>query len=110
MCQNNYILLLDLNIKIGNNPIITSKNNIMSFRTIIKDFTKAPISRNVILDLLKDYERPNDKISELIKNGELILLRRGLYAPGPALDLPQPEPFLIGNHLRGPSYISLECV
>ncbi len=29
--------------------------------------------------------------------------------PGPKTELPVPEPFLIANHLRGPSYVSLEA-
>lgn len=80
----------------------------MYFREIIKDYAETPISRHLILELLRDYQSPNDKISELIKSKELISLRRGLYIIGPNLDLPQPEPFLVANHLRGPSYVSLE--
>ena len=80
----------------------------MDFRTIIKEYAEAPLSRHLLLDLLSDYKSPNDKISELIKKNELISLRRGLYITGPKLDLPNPEPFLIANHLRGPSYVSLE--
>lgn len=80
----------------------------MDFRKQIKDYAEAPISRHLILDLLKEYERPNDKISELLKNKSLIPVRRGLYVTGPQLDLPSPTPFLIANHLRGPSYVSLE--
>lgn len=81
----------------------------MDFRAKIKDFAEGPISRHLILELLSDYDRPNDKISELIKNKELISIRRGLYITGPEMDLPSPEPFLIANHLRGPSYVSLEA-
>jgi hypothetical protein len=80
----------------------------MDFRTIIKDYAEAPISRHLILELLSKYKSPNDKISELLKSKELISIRRGLYTIGPKLDLPSPEPFLIANHLRGPSYVSLE--
>jgi len=80
----------------------------MDFRTIIKDYTEAPISRHLIVELLSKYQRPNDKISELLKSKELISIRRGLYIIGPKMDLPSPEPFLIANHLRGPSYVSLE--
>jgi hypothetical protein len=80
----------------------------MDFRTAIKEYTEAPISRHLILELLSDYQSPNDKISELLKSKELISIRRGLYVIGPKLDLPSPEPFLIANHLRGPSYVSLE--
>lgn len=80
----------------------------MHFRTMIKEYAETPISRHLILELLRDYQSPNDKISELLKSKELISLRRGLYVIGPNIDLPQPEPFLIANHLRGPSYVSLE--
>lgn len=93
---------------IGFLPIIVTIFDIMTFRSKIKDYANVPITRHLILDLLQDYNRPNDKISELIKSGDLISLKRGLYISGKNLDLPQPEPFLIANHLRGPSYISLE--
>lgn len=78
------------------------------FRRIIKAYTEAPITHGVVMDMLAEYSRPNDKISELIKSGELLSIRRGLYVPGPETDLPIPDLFLIANHLRGPSYVSLE--
>ncbi len=80
----------------------------MEFRKMIKEYSESPISRHLILELLRDYQRPNDKISELLKSKELISIRRGLYIVGPKLDLPRPESFLIANHLRGPSYVSLD--
>lgn len=80
----------------------------MDFRRTIKDYTDAPLTRSLLLEILREYKSPNDKISELIKNGELISLRRGIYVPGPKTDLPLPDSFLIANHLRGPSYVSLE--
>ena len=81
----------------------------MELSKIAKGFGDAPFSRHLILEMLKDYKRPNDKISEWVKSGELLSIRRGLYIPGPKTDLPVPEPFLIANHLRGPSYVSLEA-
>jgi hypothetical protein len=80
----------------------------MSLRREIRNYTQAPITHQVAMDMLAAYNRPNDKISEMIRSGELISLRRGLYIPGPEVDLPIPDPFLIANHLRGPSYVSLE--
>ncbi len=80
----------------------------MDFRKMVKEYAEVPISRHLILELLSDYQRPNDKISELLKSKELVSIRRGLYITGPGVDLPTPEPFLIANHLRGPSYVSLE--
>lgn len=80
----------------------------MDFKYLIRPFINVPLSRQVMLDMLKDYKRPNDKISELIKGGELIPLKKGLYVSGVKTDLTGPEPFLIANHLWGPSYIPLE--
>jgi len=81
----------------------------MELRKIAKGFGDAPFSRHLLLEMLKDYKRPNDKISEWIKSGELIAIRRGLYIPSPETDLSVPEPFLIANHLRGPSYVTSEA-
>jgi hypothetical protein len=80
----------------------------MNLRRKIKAYTEAPITHAVVMEALASYNRPNDKISEMISRGELIALRRGLYVAGPELDLPIPDRFVIANHLRGPSYISLE--
>ncbi len=80
----------------------------MNLRRKIKAYTNAPLTHNVVMEALSSYGRPNDKISEMIRSGELLALRRGLYVPGPELDLPIPDLFLVANHLRGPSYISLE--
>lgn len=80
----------------------------MDFKYLVRQYNNAPLTRQVILDMLKDYKRPNDKISELIKSGELTPLKKGLYIPGIKTDLAGPEAFLIANHLWGPSYVSLE--
>jgi hypothetical protein len=80
----------------------------MDSRSLLKDYAEIPITRHMILTLLRNYQRPNDKISELLKSKELIALKRGLYIVGEKTDLLRPEPFLIANHLRGPSYVSLE--
>ncbi|MCH7396541.1 hypothetical protein MM236_01015 [Belliella sp. DSM 107340] len=80
----------------------------MEFKDLLTDYQEQPLTRQVILSLLKDYKRPNDKISELIKDGMLIGLKKGLYVPGPKSKIIRPELFLIANHLWGPSYISME--
>lgn len=51
----------------------------MNFRMKIKEYAEAPIPWYLILDLLSSYKRPNDKVSELLKNQELFSLKRGLY-------------------------------
>ena len=80
----------------------------MDFQEAIREYAEQPITKQVLLDLLKDYKRPYDKITELVKQGILVLVRRGVYMPGSKLNIPKPEPFLLANHLLGPSYVSLE--
>ena len=80
----------------------------MTFRRSIQNYANAPLTHQLVSDVLAEYRRPNDKINDLVQSGVLISLRRGLYVPGPELDLPLPHLFVIANHLRGPSYVSLE--
>jgi hypothetical protein len=80
----------------------------MEFREEIQDYGGQPLTRQILLDLLKDYKRPFDKIAELVRQKVLIQVKRGIFIAGPALSIPQPEPFLLSNHLSGPSYVSLE--
>jgi len=80
----------------------------MAFQEAIQDYAEQPITKQALLDLLKDYKRPYDKITELGKQGLLVLVRRGVYIPGPNLNIAKPESHLLANHLLGPSYVSLE--
>ncbi|MDD2982129.1 MAG: hypothetical protein PHQ74_01960 [Crocinitomicaceae bacterium] len=80
----------------------------MNFRRRLRNYTEAPITHSVVMEMLSEYNRPNDKISELLRSGQLTALRRGLYVAGPESDLPIPDALLLANHLRGPSYVSLE--
>jgi len=72
------------------------------------EYSDQPISTQVLLGLLKGYSRPYDKIMEMVNQGILVQLRRGLYMVSPSVSTRTPEPFLIANHLYGPSYISLD--
>lgn len=81
---------------------------IMKIRRRLKVYSDVPMTHQMVAEALAEYSRPNAKISELIRNDFLISLRRGLYVPGPEADLPIPHLYVIANHLRGPSYISLE--
>ena len=71
----------------------------------IAQFQSQPISHQVLMSVLKDYKRPNDKIHHLINENKLISLRRGLYLWNSKL---LPEPFSVANVLYGPSYVSTE--
>ena len=71
----------------------------------VQKFASQPINHQLLISLLKDYKRPNDKINEWVKQGQLITLKRGLYV----WNSPQlPELFSIANVLQAPSYVSVE--
>lgn len=78
----------------------------MDFSEAIKNYPGQPLTRQVVMDLLRDYRRPHDKISELIRQGILLQVKRGVFIPGPHSSIPIPENLLLANHLRGPSYVS----
>jgi hypothetical protein len=81
---------------------------VTEFKEVVRQYSEEPLTRQVMLHLLKGYKRPYDKIHELVKAGELIQVKRGVYVPGPKISVEKPASLLLANHLWGPSYISLE--
>lgn len=80
----------------------------MDFQEVIQPFSEGPLTKQILLSVLRDYRRPYDKINELTHQGYLLPIKRGLFIAGPKLRLTRPDPFLLANHLYGPSYVSLE--
>jgi hypothetical protein len=74
----------------------------------IQQYASYPIPHHLLAGLLKEYRKPNEKIRHLIKEGVLEPVKRGLYIAGPKISTSRPDPFLIANHILGPSYVSLE--
>jgi len=74
----------------------------------IRSYASQPLTHQVVISLLKDYKRPNDKIHALLNDGILESIKKGLYIAGPAIKTAKPEPFLLANHILGPSYVSLD--
>ncbi len=81
----------------------------MNILQAISNYSEIPLSSELLLHELKSYSRPFDKIDELVKKGVLLQIKRGLYLPGPNIQMQGPEPFLLANHLYGPSYVSLDA-
>lgn len=71
-------------------------------------FQDIPVTHRTVVSLLRDYKRPNDKISELIGEQKLIQIKRGLYVVSPALTRGLISLPLVANAIYGPSYVSLE--
>ncbi|MGY6743987.1 MAG: type IV toxin-antitoxin system AbiEi family antitoxin domain-containing protein [Cecembia sp.] len=77
------------------------------FREIAKNTGKL-LPHHLVSSWLIDYQRPNDKIAYLKSQGYLKSVKKGLYYAGPELTEKKPEPFLVANHIMGPSYVSTE--
>lgn len=81
----------------------------MDYKHALSRLSNQPLSHQLLVSILKDYERPNDKIYQLAKEGVIQSVKKGLYVAGPALNTERrPEPFLLANHILGPSYVSVE--
>lgn len=80
----------------------------MDFKEEIRPYSTKPLTNHFVKSLLKGYKRPNDKINELVNQGILASLKKGFYIAGPELKAPKPDPFLIANHIWGPSYVSID--
>jgi len=74
----------------------------------LASLSELPIDTQVLLGILKEYRRPYDKIMEWVGKGYLSQVRKGLYVTTDKISPKSPEPFLIANHLYGPSHISLD--
>ncbi|WP_051347144.1 type IV toxin-antitoxin system AbiEi family antitoxin domain-containing protein [Thiomicrorhabdus chilensis] len=75
---------------------------------LLSPYAGLVVQYSTLLSVLSDYQAPNFKIHRWLDEGQLISLKRGLYAvpgssAGVALSLP-----LVANHLYGPSYVSME--
>jgi len=61
-----------------------------------------------LLDGLREYDRPRDKITSLIRKGGIIRIKKGIYVFGERY---RKRPFsreVLANMIYGPSYVSLE--
>ena len=63
---------------------------------------------NFISHALSEYKNPRVKINDLLKKGEIIRVKKGLYVFGPKLAREPYSKEILANLIYGPSYISLE--
>lgn len=61
-----------------------------------------------LLDSLKGYERPRDKITSLLRQGAIIRVKKGIYVFGPNLARRPFSREVLANMIYGPSCISLD--
>lgn len=80
----------------------------MVFKMDIEALAGTVLPHSSLVSQLSDYKAPNFKVHRMIKEGQLISLKKGLYAvPSEKNNVLISLP-LVANHLYGPSYVSLE--
>ena len=66
------------------------------------------IDYTFIMDCLKDYSSPRAKLTALLKKGDLIRVKKGLYIFGSDYRKGPYSPEIMANKIYGPSYVSQE--
>jgi predicted transcriptional regulator of viral defense system len=62
----------------------------------------------MLIDALKDYKKPRDKITQLLKTGMILRIKKGIYVFGSKYRKGPVSLEVLANQIYGPSYISLE--
>ena len=65
---------------------------------------EEPFDHVYLISLLGDYVNANDKIRRMVKSGEILKLKKGLYVSADS----STHRFTVANLLYSPSYVSLE--
>lgn len=62
----------------------------------------------ILLEALKEYERPRDKITTLLKSKEIIRVKKGIYIFGEKHARRHFSREVLANMIYGPSYVSFD--
>ena len=65
----------------------------------------AEFDYNLLLYALRDYKKPRDKIRGLLKDKDIVRVKKGLYVLGKEYNKPYNK-FVLANLIYGPSYIT----
>ena len=75
---------------------------------MLEQFGNIPIDSAVLYNITDRYKFKRNKVASMIKCGDLIRLKKGLYVVSDTISRKPLSRELIANHLYGPSYISFE--
>jgi len=78
------------------------------FEELRSKITSEEFDYQALLDGLREYNRPRDKITDLLRQGAIIRIKKGIYVFGERY---RRRPFsreVLANMIYGPSYISLD--
>lgn len=67
----------------------------------------AEFDYNLLLHALRDYKKPRDKIRGLIKDKDILRVKKGFYVLGKEYNKPYNK-YVLANQIYGPSYITAQ--
>jgi hypothetical protein len=80
----------------------------VSIRALRKLIQEDVFDYQTLIATLANYSSPRDKISRLIRNGDIIRIKKGLYIFSDDLRRKPISLMYLANLIHGPSYVSLE--
>ena len=79
-----------------------------TMESIRKQIAHEEFDYQTLIDSLKEYSRPRDKISDLLRKRIIIRVKKGLYIFGEGYRSKPYSREILANLIYGPSYISLD--
>jgi hypothetical protein len=78
------------------------------FEELRSKITSEEFDYQALLDDLREYDRPRDKITDLLRQGAIIRIKKGIYVFGERYRRLPYSREVLANMIYGPSYISLD--
>ena len=74
---------------------------------VLEDFRNIPFRMQDLSSVFPACGNLSMKAKRLERDGEIIRLKKGLYVSSPRVSRVELSPFLLANHIYGPSYVSM---
>jgi hypothetical protein len=85
-----------------------NSGDMMAFEDLRKAVQGEIFDYQVLMHHLREYKKPRDKITLLLKNQSIMRIKKGIYIFGPNYQRKAVSQEILANILYSPSYISLE--
>lgn len=74
----------------------------------LENFRNIPFRMQELGSVFPDCVNLAMKAKRLERKGEIIRLKKGMYVVSPQISRTEQSPFLLANHIYGPSYVSMQ--
>ena len=74
----------------------------------LKDFRNIPFRMRDLSSAFPDCVNLKTKTVRLVRDGDIIRLKKGLFVLSPSTSNIELSPYILANHIYGPSYVSMQ--